>query len=146
MISGVEGSRMVIHQTRALFTWTPRTLIRIRILENTEKLKPFIIERTIVLSKNGFLNLSTDMTVERDYFIKQKSLCRIDDQGVWHCLLVLRHNRSEGILIMVDDLGIPSFAALYWKKYRTSDRLAYPMNHPGCDRNSITEFRSSELT
>jgi len=112
---------MAIRQTSALFTRAPRLLSEIRFLETAENLKPFKIERTIVLSKKGFLNLVTDFTVEREYFKKYRPLCKIDDQGAWHCLLVELRGHSEGLLLMVDDLGIPSYAALFWKKYRFSD-------------------------
>jgi hypothetical protein len=90
----------------------------IKVLSKTENLKPFIIERTIILSELGFYNLVADLTVERSYFIKYKSLCRIDDSGVWHCLLVVLRSHSEGLLFTVDESGIPYFAALFWKKYR----------------------------
>jgi hypothetical protein len=96
-------------------------LSEISVLGKAENLVPFTIERTIVLSKKGFLNLVTDFTVEREYFQKYRPLCKIDDQGAWHCLLVELRGYSEGLLIMVDDFGIPRYAALFWKTFRYPD-------------------------
>jgi hypothetical protein len=108
---------MATKQKRALFTRAPRRLSEVGILDFFDNLKLFTIERTIILSRAGFINFVSDMTVERLYLKRYRTLCKIDDQGVWHCLFVALRGFREGLLVMVDDLGIPNFVALFWKKY-----------------------------
>jgi hypothetical protein len=98
-----------------------------------ERLVPFMVERTIILNELDHVNFVTDMTVERYYLRKQQSHCKVDDQGVWHCLLVVRQGQYTGTLVMVDELGIPSKAGLFWKRAKArpvirSHLLLYRVN------------------
>jgi len=47
-------------------------------------------------------------------FIEEnKGLCRIDEDGVWLCLLVKRRGQSDGVLVMPDGRDYPKYAAYY---------------------------------
>lgn len=107
---------MVIRQTKALFTRNPRVLHEIGNLAAVENLKSVKVERTIVLPKDDYRNFVTDMTVARLFLQKYNSLCRIDDEGIWHCLLVIPQSRQVGILVMADKFGFSDYAAQFWGK------------------------------
>jgi hypothetical protein len=107
---------MVIQQTQALFTRKPRILGEIDILAPSEKLRPVKIEKTIVLPRIDYINFITDMTVERLFLRKHSSLCKVDDKGIWHSLLVVLQGSKAGILVMADQEGFPIYAARFWKK------------------------------
>jgi hypothetical protein len=61
------------------------------------------------------------MTVERLFLRKHSSLCKVDDKGIWHSLLVVLQGSKAGILVMADQEGFPVYAARFWKK--TNDPL-----------------------
>jgi hypothetical protein len=56
------------------------------------------------------------MTVERRFLQKHSSLCKIDDDGIWHSLLVVLQGSKVGILVMADQEGFPIYAARFWRK------------------------------
>ena len=105
---------MLLLQRRAIFTRKPRVLSEISILAAVENLKPIKVEKIIILPKENYRNFITDMTVERLFLRKYNSLCKIDDEGVWHCLLVVPQGSQVGILVMADNLGFSEYAAQYW--------------------------------
>jgi hypothetical protein len=107
---------MVILQTRALFTKLPRVFGEIANLTAVKNLKPIKIEKTIALSGDDYDNFITDMTVERQFLKNNSYLCRIDDEGIWHCLLVVRQGHHQGILVMANEVGFLDYAALFWEK------------------------------
>jgi hypothetical protein len=72
----------------------------------------YFIEKTIILPMEDFVNFVTDMTVERFFLKKNHLLCRIDNEGIWHCLLVKPQGHKEGILALADERRFP-FALLY---------------------------------
>jgi hypothetical protein len=104
---------MGIRRTQALFTKKPRVLGEITIFDTVEKLRPVRIEKTIILSKIDYKNFITDMTVERLFLRNYSPLCRIDDKGIWHSLLVVQLGSQAGILVMADQEGIPLYAARF---------------------------------
>lgn len=105
---------MAVQQKKAFFTRAPRVVDEIGGLSSVESLRAFTIEKTIILPKGDFINFSTDMTVERLFLRKNFSLCRIDDEGIWHCLLVKPHGHKEGVLALSDVKGIPAYVAVFW--------------------------------
>jgi hypothetical protein len=86
------------------------------VLAAVENLKPIKVEKAIILPEDDYRNFITDMTVERLYLRKYSSLCKIDNDGIWHCLLVLLQGSQAGILVMADEDGLPDYAALFWSK------------------------------
>ena len=111
---------MGIRRTQALFTKNPRVLGEITIFDTVEKLRPVRIEKTIILSKIDYKNFITDMTVERLFLRNYSPLCRIDDKGIWHSLLVVFPGSQTGILVMADKEGFPIYAARFRKKIHYS--------------------------
>jgi len=84
------------------------------ILDAVENLRPIKIEKTIILPREDYKNFITDMTVERQFLKENSSLCKIDDKGIWHCLLVVLKGHQEGVLVMADQEGFLSHAARLW--------------------------------
>lgn len=110
---------MEVRQTRALFTRKPRVLDEIGVLATVEKLRPVKIEKTIILPRIEYKNFITDMTVERLFLRKYSSLCRVDDKGIWHSLLVSLQGSQAGVLVMADQEGFPLYAARFWRKTKS---------------------------
>ena len=100
----------------SFFIQKPRRADNLMRNEMAKQQKAYFIEKIIELDTIDFQNFATDMTVERDYLRKNYALCRIDEKGVWHCLLVCRHDRRSGLLIMADALGRPTHAGLRLSK------------------------------
>ena len=103
-------------QKTALFVRWPRVLQEIPKMNSVERLRSFVIEKTVILQKIDYVNFVTDMTVERVFLRKYSALCRIDDRDVWHCLLIRRADRHTGLLIMPSRGGFPVCAAIFWRK------------------------------
>ena len=75
--------------------------------------QPFVIEKIIDLARIDFENLITDLCVDRWFIEENKWICRVDKDGVWHCLLVRQRGKTDGVLIMPDGTDYPKFAAYY---------------------------------
>ena len=73
--------------------------------------KPYVIEKTIVLAKGNYENFITDLTVDRWFIEKNAAHCRIDEDGVWHCILVRQRGQTDGVLVMSERLDFPKWAA-----------------------------------
>lgn len=69
----------------------------------TKERKPYVIEETITLKSIDYQNFITDLYADRDFFDGKESLCRIDSDGVWHCLLVQQKGKKDGILVMCEE-------------------------------------------
>lgn len=72
----------------------------------------YAVAKTILLGKIDYTNFLTDMCVERWFIEEHAELCRIDESGVWHCILVTQKGLEEGILVMSDGLAFPKYSAL----------------------------------
>lgn len=83
-------------------------LIKPHLLEHQ---KPYIVEKEIRLSKIDYENLITDLCVDRWFIEKYSYLCKIDENGVWHCILARQRGKTDGILIMSDGRVFPKWAA-----------------------------------
>lgn len=73
--------------------------------------KPYIVEKTTVLAIIDYENFVTDLCVDRWFIEDNANLCRIDSDGIWHCILVKRRKQSEGVLVMSDGEDFPLWAA-----------------------------------
>jgi hypothetical protein len=74
-------------QNTAFFVKQPFQIEDLRCPHFLEQRQPYVIEKTIDLARIDYENLITDLTVDRWFIEENKRLCRIDDDGVWHCLL-----------------------------------------------------------
>lgn len=77
----------------------------------SERQKPYIVEKEIMLGKIDYENLITDLCVDRWFIEKYTHLCQIDGNGVWHCILAMQRGKPDGILIMSDGRVFPKWAA-----------------------------------
>lgn len=73
--------------------------------------KSYVVEKTITLAVIDYENFVTDMTVERWFIEENRSQCRVDANGLWHCLLVRRRSSLDGVLVMSDGRDYPLWAA-----------------------------------
>ena len=73
--------------------------------------KPYVIEKTVQLPRIDFENFITDFCVDRWFIEENTDLCRVDEDGVWHCIFVHQRNRTDGVLVMADGRGFPKWAA-----------------------------------
>lgn len=73
--------------------------------------KPYIIEKTVELAKIDYENFITDFCVDRWFIEENANLCRIDDNGIWHCIFVQRRGKRDGILVMPEGMDFPKWAA-----------------------------------
>ena len=62
--------------------------------------KPYIVEKTIILAAIDYENFVTDLCVDRGFIENNTKLCRVDENGVWHCILVRQRSRADGVLVM----------------------------------------------
>ena len=77
---------------------------------NTHR-KPYVIEQTVELARIDYENLITDLCVDRWFIEKYNHLCRVDDDGVWHCILAKQRGRTDGVLVMPEGRTFPKWAA-----------------------------------
>lgn len=77
----------------------------------SEWVKPYIVEKEIRLGKIDYENFITDLCVDRWFIEKYTHLCSIDENGVWHCVLVRQKGKSEGVLVMSEGRVFPKWAA-----------------------------------
>jgi hypothetical protein len=73
--------------------------------------KPYVIEKTVKLEEIDYENFITDLCVDRWYIEESASLCRIDEDGVWHCLFIRQQSRMDGVLVMSEGRNFPKWAA-----------------------------------
>lgn len=73
--------------------------------------KPYVIEKTVELAKIDYENFITDLCVDRWFIEENAGLCRIDDDGVWHCILVRQRGKMDGVLVMPEGCDFPKWAA-----------------------------------
>jgi hypothetical protein len=86
----------------ALFIHKPAKLEDLVCPCPVEDLKEYIVEKTIMLDRIDFENFVEDMSVEREFIEEFSPLCRIDNNKVWHCLLIRQEGKSDGVLVMAD--------------------------------------------
>lgn len=73
--------------------------------------KPYKVELVIDLRKIDYENFITDLCVDRWFIEKHTHLCRIDDNGLWHCILVKQKGKNGGVLVMSAGKVFPRWAA-----------------------------------
>lgn len=95
----------------AYFVKFPRRLEDLKRIHFVSDERPYVVEKTVVLAAIDYENLVTDLWVDRDFIEENASLCRVDEDGVWHCVLAKRRNRPDGVLVMSSDKDYPMWAA-----------------------------------
>lgn len=73
--------------------------------------KPYVVEKTVELEEIDYENFITDLCVERWFIEENASLCRIDEDDVWHCILARQQGRTDGVLVMSEGRDFPKWAA-----------------------------------
>ena len=63
---------------------------------------PCVVEEIIELSENDFARYLNNLFEVQSFIEKNKNIMRKDEEGVYHCLLVLSENYDDGILIAAD--------------------------------------------
>lgn len=71
----------------------------------------YTIEKTIILPKIEYENFIEDFYVERWFIEEFENCCKIDDEGIWHCLLVQQKGEEDGVLVMSDGYEYPKWVA-----------------------------------
>lgn len=97
----------------ALFVKYPFTIEDLMRPHSPQEQKPYIIEEKIELRRIDYENLITDLCVDRWFVEKYTHLCKIDDNGVLHCILVLQKSKANGVLIMSEGEVFPKWAAYF---------------------------------
>lgn len=78
--------------------------------------KPYIVEKVITLSEIDYQNFTTDLLADRHFIEDNISLMFVDNNNVWHCLLVVQAGKPEtGILVESKKNDFPKYTALYQK-------------------------------
>lgn len=75
----------------------------------------YVVERVIKLMREEYENFISDFLVSRDFLIQHAKQCRVDENGVWHCLCVLQRGMTDGVLVMADEQGFIKHAAYLQK-------------------------------
>lgn len=95
----------------AFFVKLPYTIYDLLGPHHPDAEKPFVIEKTIYISKIDYENFITDLCVDRWFIEQNRRLCHIDENSNWHCILVKRYRSSNGILVMSGGRVFPYWAA-----------------------------------
>lgn len=98
-------------QRTVYFRENPRRISDLRLPHLLSKEVPYVIEHTIALPAIEYENFITDLGVERQFIQDYKASCYIDDQGLWHCILVRRRGIPGGVLVMSGGTDRPQHAA-----------------------------------
>lgn len=75
--------------------------------------KPYVVAKTVYLDKIDYENFITDLCVDRWFIEENAELCRIDEDGVWHCILVRLEGCTGGVLVMSEGTAFPKWAAYF---------------------------------
>lgn len=97
----------------AFFVSLPFTIKDLKSLHLCNKRKSFLVMKIIELSNIAYINFITDLTVDRWYIENNKALCFIDEDSLWHCLLIRKYRCHEGVLVMSEGKDYPKYAAYY---------------------------------
>lgn len=106
-----EGSEL--NERTALFVKLPFTIKDLELVHLCNKRKPYKVEKVVEFTKTAYENFIIDLTVDRWYIENNKNLCFIDEDSLWHCLLIRKRGCQDGVLIMSEGTNYPKFAAWY---------------------------------
>ena len=75
--------------------------------------EPFVIEKTVELKKIDYENFIADLCVDRWFIEENAKLCFVDDEDVWHCILIRQIGKTDGVLVQSDGCVFAKYAAYY---------------------------------
>ena len=99
----------------AYFVRLPFRIEDLRRPHLTSDEKPYRIEKTVVLSVIDYENFVTDLCVSRSFIEEHAKLCKVNENGVWHCIFAKCRNSPDGVLVMSDGRDFPMWAAYITK-------------------------------
>ena len=70
---------------------------------NISESRQFVVAKAIRLPWDDYENFVTDLLVDREFLTENADVCTVDDDGTWHCLLVLHRGHTDGVLVMPDE-------------------------------------------
>lgn len=107
-ITGTEQRELT---GRAHFVNYPSRIEGLRKPYLLEDQSDYAIAKVITLRKIDYVNFITDLTVERDYLEQNAPFCHVRNDHVLPCLLVRQNRRTDGVLVVPDELGFVILAA-----------------------------------
>ena len=105
-----EQSKKINYQ-EAFFVFYPHRLQELRRPHSTEQRKQYVVVKRIKLGKVDYENFSADLCVDRWFIEENAAMCRVDENGLWHSILVQQRGKTDGILVMSDGHYFPQWAA-----------------------------------
>ena len=96
----------------AYFVKKPSRLSDLLKLHRIEEEKSYEIVRIIQLPQIDYENFAADLTVDREYIEQYAYLC-VNQNGVWHCLLIQQENANTGIIVIPENNCWVDYAAFY---------------------------------
>lgn len=115
-----RSAKPALNFPTAFFVKLPYTIDDLVMPHRPVTEKPYMVEKTVFLPRIDYENFVTDLCVDRWFIEQNRSLCQIDDDDIWHCILVKRAGSRDGILVMSGGCVFP-----YWAAYlkRTSSAV-----------------------
>jgi len=95
----------------AFFVEYPRNLTDLKRLHFVSDEKPYAIEIKFILNKIDYENFTTDFYADRWFIEDFADLCKVDSDGIWHCIFVKQYGKTDGVLVMSDGYVYPKWAA-----------------------------------
>lgn len=95
----------------ALFVEHPYRIESLRQPYRADQCKEYVVEQTVILAKIDYQNFINDLCVDRWFIEKYGHLCKVDNVGIWHCILVKQKGCNDGILVMSEGCVFPKWAA-----------------------------------
>lgn len=107
------GKRKMDTLKMAYFVHQPARISDLRRPHLTSDKRAYKIVKHIRLPVIDYVNFITDFYADRPFIEENQHLCRVDENGVWHCLLVtqLDSTSRDGVLVMSDGAVYPKWAA-----------------------------------
>ena len=70
------------------------------------------IEKIVELTEDEYQNFQNHLIQDADFISENKKLMHTDESHIYHCLLVLRQNSTEGVLIQSEGYDYARYASL----------------------------------
>jgi len=98
---------------KALFLRKASNINELRLLDEEDGDRaPYVIEKTIELPDEEFKKFSDELLWDTKIAKENVDLMYIDDNGVWHCVLVTSREADYGVLVEAEGYDYPRYTAL----------------------------------
>ena len=67
--------------------------------------KYFVVEKVIELDEKEFDEFADDLLEDREFIKENIDLMYVDQNGIWHCILIKVKGRDYGILVEAEGYG-----------------------------------------